>query len=67
MSGFEYYPGLLSVTLRPEMTADDVTTASTCGMIVGRQVPHNDTKFLLLNASRRLEVMQRLHVKGIVG
>lgn len=67
MYGFDYPRGTLSVNFHPTVSAEDITTISTGGMIAARQVLDNRAKVSLLDGSQRLEKMRQQHVKGDPG
>lgn len=55
------------MTFYPVVIADNVTTASTGDMIVGRDVLNNGAKALLIHGRHRLQAKRQLHVEGYVG
>lgn len=64
MNGFDESRGTLSVTFYPGVSADNMTTLSTSGMIVGRRVLNNRAKMLLLDKRQFLEAMRQILVEG---
>lgn len=64
---FDYSSRTLSVPFYPGVSADNMSTPSTGGMTVRRQVLINDAKGLFLDGRQCLEAMRQLHVKGDIG
>lgn len=63
----DYSHGKLSVTFYPAEGSEIVTTPSTSGITVGRQVLKIGEKVLLLDERHRMEAMRQLHVERNVG
>lgn len=67
MYGSDYRRSRLTVTFHSGLSADDVTTLSTGGMTVGRQVLNNCANVFLIDERHGLEEMRQLHLEGDVG
>lgn len=52
------------MTSYPEVSADDVITPSTCGMIVDYQASNNGEKVFLIDGRHHLKVMQQLYLRA---
>lgn len=63
MYGFNYFCGTLSVTFYHTASAADMTTVSTDGTLVVRQVLNKGPKVLLLESFYRLGVISYFHVQ----